>query len=279
MSDRMVEVIKPLLSDIKPGKYQPRQNIDNAHIEATADSMNSIGLQDPVVIRELVGEAGKYELVAGEYRWRAALKLGWERIEALLKTDCDKNIAVGAITSNGSLPLNAIDLAVSYSRLIAEFDMTHAEIAIACGKGRNRAHVTKTLRLLQLPVMVKNYIVDGSLSPTHAQVLLESPERYYQSLADQCVEFGWSVSKLKQEVNSLLEGNKDQAPKQDKTSEWLQLEMTMTEQIGLPLAIKPKGGKKQQKFHVELQCDSPEKLEQLLSHLQELEVVQYEYQE
>ncbi len=257
------------LSRIRPGKYQPRKSIHQYHVIDIATSLAETGLQEPIIVRASRSEPGCFELVSGEYRWRGAAHLGWETIEACLTEEPDKHIAAGVVAANGQLPLNPIELAEAYARLHDEFSMTHAEIAKACGKGRNRIHVTKTLRMLQLPKAVREWVAEGQLSITQAQILLEAPAEDIMWLAQKSTKFSWSNRRLKEAIEGHVgPGLKVVEKKDNHTIDWLELEAAeMTKQVGIPVAIYPRKQNKREFLAITLECRRGQELENMLQHL------------
>ncbi len=264
------QLVRLRIEDIKPGRYQPRKKIESWHIDEIAGSLAQMGLNEPIVVRASSSEPGKFELVSGEYRWRAAAKLGWKLIEAYLSGESDKITAVAAITANGGLPLDPIEEAEGFARLLDEFEMTHAEVAKLCGKGNNRAYVTKAVRMLRLPSAIREWVAKESLTATHAQVLLGHEHLDLVPLAEKCMRMGWSTDRLRSELNSVTITNSMDASKKDsRTLDWMALEAEMSKAIGLPIEIKPKGKSKKEHFDVRLECRSKSQLEAVLNFLKD----------
>ncbi len=262
------QLIRLKLEDIKPGRYQPRKKIADSHVNELADSMGDVGLNEPIVVTASPSDAGRFELVSGEYRWRAAAKLGWATIEVYLTSETDRVVAIAAITANGGLPLDPIEEAEAFARLHDEFQMTHAQIAKSCGKGGNRAYVSKAIRMLKLPTIIRDWIAEKKLFPTHAQIFLEFGHLDIIEIARRCVEFDWSTQKLKEEL-AVRAGTADTGRRDSKTVDWMELEDEMSKKIGLPIEIKSKGKLKKESYDVKLQCKSKAQLQALLHFLKD----------
>jgi ParB family chromosome partitioning protein len=158
-----------------------------------ASSIEASGLLQPVVVRP---RNGKYELIAGERRWRAVQRLGWTKIPAVIKEADDQALLTLALIENLQRDnLSPIDEAAGYLRLSEEFQLAHAEIARLVG--RDRSTVANLLRLLRLPESIKGLLRERRLSEGHARALLAvSDEEAMVRLADQAVNQDWSVREL-----------------------------------------------------------------------------------
>jgi ParB family transcriptional regulator, chromosome partitioning protein len=181
------------VNNVVPNPYQPRTQVDEATLVELTSSIEASGLLQPVVVRP---RNGKYELIAGERRWRAVQRLGWTKIPAVVKDVDDPTLLTLALIENLQRDgLTAIDEAAGYQRLGEEFKLPQAEIARLVG--RNRSTVANLLRLLKLPDAVKSLVQEGKLSEGHARALLSvSNESELVPLANLAVEHGWSVRDL-----------------------------------------------------------------------------------
>lgn len=181
------------IGNVFPNPYQPRTHLDeDALVELTA-SIEASGLLQPVVVRP---KNGKYELIAGERRWRALQRLGWVKIPAVVREVDDKTLLTLALIENLQRDdLNPIDVAAGYQRLGDEFKIGQAEIARLIG--RNRSTIANQLRLLKLPDEVKTLVQEGKLSEGHARALLAVTEvSEAVRLAKDAVDQGWSVREM-----------------------------------------------------------------------------------
>jgi ParB family chromosome partitioning protein len=192
------------IAQVRPNPYQPRTRIEEPALAELAQSMEASGLLQPVVVR---AQGGGYELIAGERRWRAAQRLGWSKIPAVVKDVDDRTLLTLALIENLQRDdLSPIDEAAGYRRLGEEFHLGHAEIARVVG--RDRSTVANLLRLLQLPNEVQTMLHDGRLSEGHGRALLGVSDGERQlALAREAVEQGWSV----REVEALVAGQRPRA--------------------------------------------------------------------
>src|SRR5215207_5209646 len=156
------------VSSVVPNPLQPRTQINEAELVELTASIEASGLLQPVIVRP---RNGKYELIAGERRWRAVQRLGWSKIPAVVKDVDDQTLLTLALIENLQRDdLSPIDEAAGYQRLAAEFQLPHGEIARLVG--RNRATIANLLRLLQLPPEVQALVHERKLSEGHARALL-----------------------------------------------------------------------------------------------------------
>jgi ParB family chromosome partitioning protein len=181
------------VDNIVPNPFQPRTDINETELAELASSIEASGLLQPVVVRP---RNGKYELIAGERRWRAVQRLGWTNIPAVIKEADDQALLTLALIENLQRDnLSPIDEAAGYLRLSEEFQLAHAEIARLVG--RDRSTVANLLRLLRLPESIKGLLRERRLSEGHARALLAvSDEEAMVRLADQAVNQDWSVREL-----------------------------------------------------------------------------------
>ncbi|PPC91562.1 MAG: chromosome partitioning protein ParB [Methylobacter sp.] len=175
---------------LQRGKYQPRQDMDPAKLQELADSIKAQGVIQPVVVRKL--NADKYEIIAGERRWRAAQLAGLQEIPVVVKDMDDRAaMAVALIENIQREDLNPLEEAGALKRLLDEFAMTHQQIADAVGK--SRAAVTNLLRLLELAPEVKKYLLNKDLEMGHARALLSLEPARQVSIAGKIVKEGLTV--------------------------------------------------------------------------------------
>jgi len=180
---------------IQPGKYQPRHAMDPERLDELAASIKAQGVIQPVVVREIAKD--RYELIAGERRWRAAQKAGLSEIPALVKVVPDQAVVAMALIENIQREnLSPLEEAQALSRLIEEFHLTQQETADAVG--RSRPAVSNLLRLLDLPAEVKRLLDERKLDMGHARALATLPEARATALALEAAEQGWSVRELEE---------------------------------------------------------------------------------
>jgi len=181
---------------IQPGKYQPRGSLDPAALETLARSIEQSGLMQPVVVRALSGEPGRYELIAGERRWRAMDRLGKVEIPAIVQVVDDRQAAELSLIENLQREdLNPMDRASALRRLADEFSMTHQDLASRVGL--DRATVSNLLRLNELDATTAGHVRTGAISLGHAKVLLGVGDvTRRRAYAEQVASHAWSVREL-----------------------------------------------------------------------------------
>lgn len=178
------------IGNVVPNPYQPRTHVDEGALSELTASIEASGLLQPVIVRP---KNGKFELIAGERRWRAIQRLGWAKIPAVVREVDDQTLLTLALIENLQRDdLTSIDEAAGYQRLGDEFKIPQAEIARLVG--RNRSTVANLLRLLKLPDEVKALVQEGKLSEGHARALLAvEKESELLRLAREAAAQGWSV--------------------------------------------------------------------------------------
>jgi ParB family chromosome partitioning protein len=198
------------IATIQPGRYQPRHAMDPERLEELSASIKAQGVIQPVVVRE-IGQ-GRYELIAGERRWRAAQKAGLAEIPALIKEVPDQAVVAMALIENIQREnLSPLEEAHALSRLIEEFHLTHQETADAIG--RSRAAVSNLLRLLDLPAEIKRLLDERRLDMGHARALATLPQDRATLLALEAAEHGWSVRELEEAARRIDTRAKGKAKK------------------------------------------------------------------
>lgn len=183
------------------GKYQPRQHFDPEKLQELADSIQSTGgLLQPIVVRPALD--GRYEIVAGERRWRAAQLANLPDISCMVCQYTDEQALQAAIVENISrADLNPIEEAKAYQRLIDDFNYLHEEVAASVGK--SRAVITNTLRLLKLAPTVQTLLINGDLSEGHGKILASLTPEQQMILAERCVQKGWNVRRIEAEAKKI----------------------------------------------------------------------------
>lgn len=188
------------IKSIRPNAFQPRREFAEAELAELAVSLKASGLLQPITVRR---DGAGYELISGERRLRAASRLGWAEIPAIIRDADDRTVLTEALVENlQRADLNPVDEAKGYQRLSEEFGLTHAQIAEAVGK--DRTSITTMLRLLQLPVAVLALVVNGQLTAGHARALVSvDDDRKALSLASEAVARQMSVRELESRVRAL----------------------------------------------------------------------------
>ncbi|MEO7013096.1 MAG: ParB/RepB/Spo0J family partition protein [Dokdonella sp.] len=219
---------------ISAGKYQPRRRFDEDLLQELADSIKSQGVIEPIIVRGIAG--GRFELIAGERRWRASQLAGLSEIPALVRDIDDRAaIAIALIENIQREDLSPLEEAQSLARLIAEFKVTHQQAADAVG--RSRASVSNLLRLLELPDVIRELLDHGRLEMGHARALLTLPEGRAIALARKAADDEWTVRELEEAVRNATElpKGKPATPKRD--ADIVALESELAEKLGARVAI------------------------------------------
>ena len=177
VSDRTGAFADVPIADVDPNPHQPRARFDEELLGSLTASIRELGVLQPILVRP--GEDGRYELIAGERRLRAAKRAGLQTIPAVIRVLADQASLEQALVENlHRQDLNALEEAAAYQQLIEDFGLTHDEVAVRVGK--SRAAVTNTLRLFQLPTSIQRLVIDGALAAGHARALLGTPDRAFQ---------------------------------------------------------------------------------------------------
>jgi ParB family chromosome partitioning protein len=246
---------------IQRGKYQPRLDMHQESLQDLADSISEQGVVQPIVVRP-VG-AGRYEIIAGERRWRAAQLAGLHDIPAVVREVDDRGaIAIALIENIQRENLNPIEEARALKRLVDEFEVTHEEAAHAVG--RSRAAVSNLLRLLDLEETVKEMVERGELEMGHARALLALNGRHQIEAARQVVSRGLTVRATEGLVKSLQRPHvvKPVAVKKDPNIQ--QLESSLADRLGASVRLRPgRGGKGK----LEISYNSLDELDGILEHI------------
>ena len=200
--DGMTVLLEIPVGHIEPNPHQPRQHFSEEALVELTSSVRLQGVLQPVLVRPLGDD--RYQLVAGERRWRAARRAGLDTIPALVREVDDVTSTEQALIENlHRQDLNALEEASAYHALIEEHGLTHEDVAHRVGK--QRATVSNTLRLLQLPSSIQHLLVAGRLSAGHARALLGTPDRSLQeSIAAQAADEGLSVRAVEELVRAAV---------------------------------------------------------------------------
>jgi len=258
---------------LQRGKYQPRTDMRQESLQELADSIKAQGIVQPIVVRPVDGAAGqsqRYEIIAGERRWRAAQLAGVATVPAVIRRVPDEAaIAMALIENIQRENLNPLEEARALERLIAEFGVTHQQAADAVG--RSRAAVSNLLRLLELPDEISAFVEKRELEMGHARALLGLAQRRQQIEVGQLVaKKGLSVRETEALVRSMLNKGgggttigKDTARALDPNVQRLQDELS--EKLGAPVQIQHTGSGKGK---VVVSYHSLDELDGILAHIQ-----------
>lgn len=236
------------VKQLQPGKYQPRMGMDPAKLSELAESIKAQGVIQPIVVREL--SPGKFEIVAGERRWRASQEAGLADVPVVVRDLDDRTVIAMALIENIQREdLNPLEEAQSLQRLIGEFSLTHAEAAEAVG--RSRAAVSNLLRLLELPPAIRALLEARRLEMGHARALLTLSPDLASKLASEAADQGWSVREVEHRAQQFAAGkvpvNGGRKPKPGKAApqaDIASLETELSESLGTKVSIAHgRGGK------------------------------------
>ena len=239
------------LTKLQPGKYQPRTHMDAASLNELAASIKAQGIIQPILVRKVSGAGGadKYEILAGERRFRAAQIAGLNEVPVALRDVPDEAaLAIALIENIQREDLNALEEAQGLKRLVDEFGMTHEQAAQAVGRSRSAA--TNLLRLLQLPKPVQDMLHAGELDMGHARALLPLDAARQLQAAQEIKSKGLSVRAAETLANQLLaakstaSGGKKKTPAKA-SKDTLRLQEDLSERLGTTVTIQAarKGGK------------------------------------
>ena len=249
---------------LRPGKYQPRTQMDEASLVELAASIKSQGVMQPILARAIENTPGaeRYEIVAGERRWRAAQLAGLAEVPVLIRNIPDEQALAMALIENIQREnLNPLEEAQGLQRLIDEFGLTHQQAADAVGRSRPAA--TNLLRLLQLTAAVQDMLLAGKLDMGHARALLPVSTGQQVGLAQRVVQKGLSVRETERLVHQLLNPPKN-VPAKAIDRDLLRLQEELSDGLGASVLIRAnkKGAGK-----VTIDFGSLEQLDGLLSRI------------
>ncbi|MBC2883945.1 ParB/RepB/Spo0J family partition protein [Ochrobactrum sp. CM-21-5] len=243
----------------------PRRMFAEADLEDLSQSIREHGVVQPIVVRPAPGQPDRFELIAGERRWRASQRAGIDTIPVIIR-DVDDRVALEiAIVENVQrADLNAVEEALGYQQLIDNHDYTQNDLAQVIGK--SRSHVANTLRLLKLPAQVQEFISDGSLSAGHARSLItmENPT----ALAERVVKEGLSVRQVEALAQAEARGGAEPKPGKsapvEKDADTKALEKLLSDVTGMKVEInhRERGGE------VKIRYSSLEQLDEICRRLQ-----------
>ncbi|MEE9332373.1 MAG: ParB/RepB/Spo0J family partition protein [Methylophilaceae bacterium] len=226
------------VSQLQPGKYQPRSHMDDAALQTLAKSIKSKGVMQPILVREIATD--KYEIIAGERRWRACRIAGLEDVPVLIRDIEDESALEMALIENIQREnLNPIEEALGIKRLIDEFAMTHETAASAVG--RSRVAVSNLLRLLRLADSVQWMVIKNKLDMGHARALVGLDAASQVMLANQIIQKKLSVREAESLVKKVGQEAKPKTQKPNVMSrDVIALQNTLSEKLGTGVTILSK---------------------------------------
>ena len=243
------------------GRYQPRRDMQPEALEELANSIRSQGIMQPIVVRPIDG--GRYEIIAGERRWRACQLAGLDTVPALIREVPDESAAAMALIENLQREdLNPMEEALAMVRLQKEFELTHAEIAQLVGKSRTT--ITNLLRLTGLREEVQTLLENGDIEMGHGRALLGLPQEEQSAAASMVVSRGLSVRQTEALVRRLVEEKTTSKPQKSLDPDIKQLQESLSERLGSPVAIQhsAKG-----RGTVSIKYSSLDELDGILNHI------------
>jgi ParB family chromosome partitioning protein len=228
---------------LRPNPRNPRREFSEDDLDELAASLREKGIIQPIVVRPVRGSNDRFEIIAGERRWRAAQRAGLHDVPIVaVDVTEDEALQLAIIENVQRTDLNAIEEASGYQALINDFKHSHDEIAKTVGK--SRVHITNTLRLLRLPEKVQSLVRSGRVSAGHARVLIGRPDA--EELAQKIVEMGLSVRQVEEWGRAGKENGKAPPPpsgksRADKDADTVALERRITDALGLEVTIDHRG--------------------------------------
>lgn len=242
---------------LQPGKYQPRTHMDEDSLTQLASSIRGQGIMQPILVRPVSGE--RYEIVAGERRWRAAQMAGLNEVPALVREIADESALAMALIENIQREnLNPLEEAQGIQRLVNEFSLTHQSAADAVG--RSRSAVTNLLRLLNLAPRVQEMLMLNQLDMGHARALLGLTQIKQIDAAHEIIHKGLSVREVEKLAQRLLKP--EQIERKESDRDVVRLQEDLAEKIGARVTLSHKKGGR---GRLVIDYDSLEQLESIIA--------------
>jgi ParB family chromosome partitioning protein len=228
-----VRTNKLSINEIIPNKLQPRKNFDQENLNELSNSIKERGIIQPIIVRKSKKDSSKYEIIAGERRWLAAQKVGLHNVPVVI-TEADdlKSLEFAIVENVQRHDLNPLEEAQGYKRLIDEFSYDQEKVSKFIGK--SRSYITNSLRLLNLPQEVLNFVDQKKLTAGHAKILVGLENAVF--LANKIIEKKLSVRQAENLVKVLRKSKKIKMRNIDPNIE--ELEKSISEKIGLNVSIK-----------------------------------------
>lgn len=250
---------------LAPGEYQPRQHIDQTALAELADSIRSQGILQPLIVRAQPNN--RYEIIAGERRWRAAQLAGLEKVPAIIREISNQTaIAFGLIENIQRRDLNALEEAQALQRLLQEFELTHEAIGQAIGK--SRATITNLLRLLQLNADVKKLLAEGHIEMGHAKALLALEGPVQSQCAKEVAAKKLSVRQTEALVQQHQETGAEHSPSSAQPAQHvypIESQRNLAEKLGAKVSIRHNA---QGKGKIVIHYHNLDELTGILTHIQ-----------
>jgi len=260
-----LKVLEIALDAIVPNPHQPRRQFAEAALNELAESLKSTGLIQPIIVRPLPGQAGKYQLIAGERRWRAAQRATLPTVPAIVRDiDSATQAQMALIENIQREDLNPLDRAAAYRTLIKHLGLTQAELAGRLGE--DRSTITHFLRLLEMPEAVQTFVGDGRLSMAHAKILSGVAEPgEQQRLAELAVAQNLSVRNLERLVQTDGAAPKQKPAPAMASPHVKELERNLSRQLALRVQVR--GARKKGHGRLVLYYTSLDQFDELMNRL------------
>lgn len=254
------EILQKLAIDLlQPGKYQPRTSMDQDSLTELAESIKAQGVMQPILVRPITH--GRYEIIAGERRWRAAQIAGLTEVPVLIREVADESaLAMSLIENIQREDLNPLEEALGIQRLIKEFNLTHQTAGVALGSSRST--ISNLLRLLNLSAPVQKMMMQGQIDMGHGRALLSLSPVQQIKIANLIAHKQLSVRETEKLINRIEVPTKKKLEKQDQ--DLLRLQENISERIGAQVEIKQK---KRGAGNLVIHYTSLEQLDGILSKL------------
>ena len=256
------KIQKVAVEDLEPNPQQPRQHFDKQALEQLAESVKQYGILQPLVVMPL--QAGKYAIIAGERRWRAAALGGLKKVPVIVRTTKElERLEIAIVENVQRVDLSPLEQAESIERLHQQFSMRYGAIAQRLGKAEST--VNNIVRLLQLPEPARKALHEKQISEGHARAILalkEMPEKQAELLAA-IIKHDWSVRQTERYVVSIKEGYKETKATKERMQTETPATKNLSQRIGAPVHIRrlAKGGK------IEIGFKTDEELEKIIASL------------
>lgn len=225
------------INSLHPGKFQPRTKFEQDSLKDLSDSIKANGILNPIVVRRT--DADKFEILAGERRYQAALLAGLKKVPVRILGVNDKQaMIIGLVENLQREDLNVMEVAVGLERLVREFKYSHEEIAVAIG--RSRPMISNILRLLSLPQEIQDMVREGKLDMGHARCLLSLPEKERTSAANLIISKNLSVRQTEELIRRMKEQSEQKIqPKESsgKSKEWASYENELSKLLNLKVKV------------------------------------------
>ena len=226
------------IEQLHPNPHQPRRRFDEVELEPLVESVQEVGMLQPILVRRTDDSEESFEIVAGERRWRAAQRAQLHQVPVVIKDlDDGQSLKIALVENIQREDLNAMEEAAGYNRLIEEYGLTQEALSLAVG--RSRSHIANTVRLLGLPNSVQSLVEEGALSAGHARALLGADNA--EQLAKRAVSKQLSVRAVETMVKEQLPSKHDKARKNGKDANTVALEHDLSSALGLHVDISHKG--------------------------------------